>query len=87
MQHFYNGRKVNCKYVYIRKCFIKVVISGLATARCVGPVLLALVWLCSTSLIQMATPFLCVWLWFNSGVDRVIMTLQIHTYHMYQDFS
>ena len=77
--------KVNCKY-NIRKCFSESVIIGLATARCVGPVPLALVGLCSTSLIQMVTPFLCVWLWFNSGVDRVIMTLQMHMYHMYQDF-
>ena len=79
--------KVDCKYVYIRKCFNESVIISPATARCVRPVPLALVWLCSTSLIQMVTPFLCVWLWFNSGVDRVIMTLQIHAYHMYQDFS
>ena len=74
--------KVNCKYVYIAKYFNESVIIGPTTTRCVGPFPLALVRLCSTSLIQMVTPFLCVWLWFNSGVDKVIMTLQIHTYHM-----
>ena len=84
MQHFYNGRQG--KIASVRILGNVSVIIGPATARRVGPVLLALVWLCSTSLIQMVTPFLCVWLWFNLGVDRVIMTLQIHTYHMYQDF-
>ena len=72
MQHFYNGQQGT-----LQVCFNKSVIIGLATAKCVGPVLLALVGLCSTSLIQMVTPFRCVWLWFNLGVDRVIITLQI----------
>ena len=84
MQHFYNGQQGKIASICILGNVS--VIIGPATARRVGPVLLALVWLCSTSLIQMVTPLLCVWLWFNLGVDRVIMTLQIHTYHMYQDF-